>query len=94
MQLCRESLRRKIALIMTKEIKNNLKLCVKTEPVTIGSDATVHVWFLCQICCLLYAEFPDICHCICSSRDRLGFYAEIKIFLLSVDFENGLVSIS
>ena len=29
--------------------KNNLNLCVKTEPVTAGADATVNVWFLGQI---------------------------------------------
>ena len=28
---------------------NNLKLCIKTEPVTAGADATVYVWILGQI---------------------------------------------
>ena len=30
--------------------KNNLNLCVQNEPVTVGADATVYVWFLGQIC--------------------------------------------
>ena len=29
--------------------QNNLKLCIKTEHITVGADATVYVWFLCQI---------------------------------------------
>ena len=33
----------------THNAKNNLKLCMKTEPVTVGADATVYVWFLGQI---------------------------------------------
>ena len=29
--------------------KNNLKSCMKTEPLTVGAEATVYVWFLSQI---------------------------------------------
>ena len=29
--------------------KSNLNLCINTENVTVGADATVYVWFLCRI---------------------------------------------
>ena len=29
--------------------ENNLKLSIKTEPVTVGADATEYVWFLSHI---------------------------------------------
>ena len=30
-------------------LKNNLNVRLQTEHVTVGADATVYVWFLCQI---------------------------------------------
>ena len=51
--------------------KNNLNLCIKTEPGTAGADATAYAVFgfgrdKCK-------QKPDIYRCICSIRDRLGF---------------------
>ena len=51
--------------------KNNLNLCVKTEPVTAGADATVNVWFLGQI---YVNKKPHIYRCIRSNRGRLGLH--------------------
>ena len=48
--------------------KNNLNLYkCKAKPVLFGSDATLYVWFL-------GSKAKHIYRCICSSRDRLGFY--------------------
>ena len=41
----------------------------KPEPVTMGADATVYIWFICQV----------IYRYIFSIRGTLGFYAEIHI---------------
>ena len=30
-------------------IKNNLNICIKTEPVTIGAGVMLYVWFPCQL---------------------------------------------
>ena len=60
--------------------KNILNLLLKTEPVSVGADATVYVWFLGQIYVCKY----QTTRCIRSSRDRLGFCAKIKII-----FETG-----
>ena len=34
-------------------VKNNLNLRMKAEPVAVGADATIYVWFLSQI----YAQY-------------------------------------
>ena len=36
-------------ILITCTVPTNLHLCIKTEPVTVGTDATVYVWFLVQI---------------------------------------------
>ena len=50
---------------------------MKTEPVTAGADATVHICLVCVP--VKSAQRPNINYS--SSRGRLGFYAEIQIFL-------------
>ena len=49
---------------------------MKTEHIKAGADATVFVHIY-----LIYIETIHVLllHLICSSRDRLGFYAEIQI---------------
>ena len=42
----------------------------------VGVDATAYIWILCQISMHLSQTFYKR-----SKRDRLGFYAEIPIFL-------------
>ena len=61
---------------------------IKTEPVTVGADATEYVRFLCQI-----KQKPDICkvycmyhctvyHSICFSRERIIiFLQKFRLFL-------------
>ena len=39
--------------------KNNLTLRIKTEPVTVGANATVYIWFLCQINTLFVYVFKS-----------------------------------
>ena len=41
----------------------------KPEPVTMGADATVYIWFICQV----------IYRYIFSIRGTLGFYAKIHV---------------
>ena len=54
--------------------KNSLNLRIKTQPVTLGSGATVYVRFFGRI-------YINCSYCgICSCRDMLSFfYAEIRI---------------
>ena len=60
--------------------KNNLNLCIKTEPVTVEADTTVYVWFSSDH----RNVNKRISCCICSSCDKLGFYAEIQIMFGTV----------
>ena len=46
---------------------------------TVGADSTVYVWFLCRIGTSICKQKPDIYRCICSSHERLDFYAEFQI---------------
>ena len=59
--------------------KNNLNLGIETEPVTDGVDPTVYAWSL-FTCYLQYKRLAHIKHIPlhASSRDRLGFCADIK----------------
>ena len=78
-----------------------------TVPTLIWIYATENLvcfcWSRCnsiQICTLsgfwsryrICYQKPDISQCICSSRDRLGFYAEIQIILGTVYREHEWVS--
>ena len=70
---------------------NNLILCIKTEPLTARADATVY-----SMCTVQYTYFllrnqtyrtvlsVLVCHCFCSNRDRLGYYADIQIIFGTV----------
>ena len=49
-------------------------ISAKTEPLAVGADETLYIWFPCEIC-----EIKKPYRCIRSSRDRLGLYAEIQI---------------
>ena len=69
-------------------LKSNLNLRVKTEPVTC--NGIQYVWFLSHINLYICAKKPDIYRCIRSSRDRLGFYAEIKIIFGTADMQNDM----
>ena len=40
-----------VCTVHTLKPEINLNLCIKTRRVTVGADATVYVWFLCQIYC-------------------------------------------
>ena len=62
--------------------KNNLNLGIKTKPVTVGKDATVYVWFLHQIYSYELKNYTIIYRCIRFGRDRLGFNAEFRLFLV------------
>ena len=46
-----------------------------------SADETVHCWSGLDLdtVYMYLANKPDIYRCICSNRDRLGFYAEIQI---------------
>ena len=50
--------------------KNNLNLCVQNEPVTVGADATVYVWFLGQIC-VSKSQTYTVTSALCMQRFRL-----------------------
>ena len=58
--------------------KNNLNLSIKTEPVTVGEVATVYVWLLDQLNVFSKSQTFKY-RWIRSSRDKLGFQAEILI---------------
>ena len=58
--------------------KKKLNCCNNTESVTARMDATVYVRLLLTYCIFL-VQNPGKHRCICSRRDRLGFYAEIQI---------------
>ena len=57
--------------------KNIPNFCLKTEPESVGADAMGYVWFLC------YSEKPDICRCIHSSHNRLGFLPRFTFFFMN-----------
>ena len=40
-----------VCTVHTLKPEINLNLRIKTRRVTVGADATVYVWFLCQIYC-------------------------------------------
>ena len=61
--------------------KNNLNMHIKTEPVTVGADATVYVWFLCKIFVSNCQTYMYCNCCVRSRRDRRGSYSEIQIIL-------------
>ena len=58
---------------------SNLNLRIRTKPVTDGADAAVLICFLGQNYSFTQKQKPDIYRCICSSRDRRGFSAEVRI---------------
>ena len=67
--------------------KNNLNVFVKkTEPVTVGAEATDYIHGFCarQIYC---KQKPDIYRCRCqrSKRDMPGFHAKILIITLRIE---------
>ena len=57
--------------------KHNMNLGIKTEPVTPGVDAAVHIYNI-------YAPKPDIFCCSCPNRDMSGFYVEIQVIFPTV----------
>ena len=62
----------------------NLNLRVKNEPVTVGADTTVHVWFLAQIC----KHKPVILVHQCSrslkfDKKSVNSYVHIDIWLIA-----------
>ena len=55
-----------------------MNLCTKTEPVTAGANVTVNVGLLGTCSISGQKKQTYVHHCIQSSRDRLGFYEEIR----------------
>ena len=51
---------------------------MKTEPLTVGAEATVYSMSGFWARYTVYNQKPNISRCICASRDRLGFYADIQ----------------
>ena len=62
--------------------KLKLILHIKTEPVLVGEDATVYIWFLGQINVNKSRIYNVACMRFC--RDWLGLYAEIHIIFETV----------
>ena len=61
--------------------QKNLDLRMKTNPVTAGTDPTIHIQMV-DFCIRIYlAHKPNIERCISSNQGRLGLYAEIQIIL-------------
>ena len=62
-------------------VKNNLNLRMKAEPVAVGADATIYVWFLSQIYVVKYMQYlhkSQTYSCSHSGLDWPGFQAEIQ----------------
>ena len=61
---------------------------MQPEPSTVGTDGTVYIWLFVYV---YLAQKPDIYRCICSSRHRLGFDAEIQIIFWTL-FSNTFIT--
>ena len=59
--------------------KINLNLCIKTQPVMAGADATIY-WFLYSV--QLFTQKQNIYHCICSElwETKKNIFLLMKIF--------------
>ena len=67
----------------------NLRLIIKTEPLTAGADATVHIQLHSMYEFLLLINLTQkpnmyIFCCVHLTRDRLSFHAEIHIIVGTV----------
>ena len=63
--------------------KNGFYLRLKINSICHGTDATVCVWFFCQIFRTVCAPKPDIYRCIHSSRGTVFMYEEIQIIIIA-----------
>ena len=91
MLICRNEKSRTFNLLFTERKKNcphcpkiNLHLRIKAEPVTVGPDATLYVWFLCQradISCTV-ASSPTVTGLV--GPDAKHFLPEYLIWILPI----------
>ena len=61
--------------------KNNLTLRIKTEPVTVGANATVYIWFLCQIYTIFAYVFKSHIYTVHSFKLRPVWFSRFIIYL-------------